>query len=75
MCQPRASVWHRGRGKSVGATPLGRVLPRRAASMVTDALAGTRVVLATGARQCGKSTLVRLLSKDRGRSGATSIRR
>ncbi|HVE63026.1 MAG TPA: ATP-binding protein [Mycobacteriales bacterium] len=49
----------------VGATPLGRVLPRRAASIVADALADTRVVLVTGARQCGKSTLVRVLAKDR----------
>ncbi len=49
----------------VGATPLGRVLPRRAASIVADALADTRVVLVTGARQCGKSTLVRVQAKDR----------
>jgi predicted AAA+ superfamily ATPase len=33
--------------------------------MVADALADTRVVLVNGARQCGKSTLVRLLAKDR----------
>ncbi|HVE95967.1 MAG TPA: AAA family ATPase [Pseudonocardiaceae bacterium] len=48
----------------VGATPLGRVLPRRAASIVADALADTRVVLVTGARQCGKSTLVRVQARD-----------
>lgn len=47
-----------------GATPLGRVLPRRAASIVADALADTRVVLVTGARQCGKSTLVRMQARD-----------
>jgi predicted AAA+ superfamily ATPase len=33
--------------------------------MVADALADTRMVLVNGARQCGKSTLVRLLAKDR----------
>jgi predicted AAA+ superfamily ATPase len=33
--------------------------------MVEEALADTRVVLVTGARQCGKSTLVRLLAKDK----------
>ncbi|MEO3785782.1 hypothetical protein ABGB12_20830 [Actinocorallia sp. B10E7] len=41
-------------------TPLGRVLPRRAQSMLDEALGDTRVVLVTGARQCGKNTLVRL---------------
>ncbi|MGH3886173.1 MAG: hypothetical protein ACRDSZ_06315 [Pseudonocardiaceae bacterium] len=38
---------------------MGRVLPRRAASIVADSLADTRVVLVIGAQQCGKSTLVR----------------
>jgi predicted AAA+ superfamily ATPase len=54
-----------GRMVSAGSSPLGRVLPRRAARMVEAALADTRVVLVTGARQCGKSTLVRLLAGDR----------
>src|SRR5215813_15032834 len=34
-------------------------VPRHAASAITDALADTRVVLVNGARQAGKSTLVR----------------
>ncbi|WP_028926973.1 ATP-binding protein [Pseudonocardia acaciae] len=49
----------------LGSTPLGHVLPRRAASSVADALGDTRVVLVTGARQCGKSTLVRVLATGR----------
>jgi hypothetical protein len=39
-------------------SPLGRILPRRAAHTVETALTDTRVVLVNGARQCGKSTLV-----------------
>lgn len=46
-------------------TPLGKVLPRRAETAVEEALSDTRVTLVTGARQCGKSTLVRLLAKGR----------
>lgn len=46
-------------------TPLGQVLPRYAMSRVADALTDTRVVLLTGARQCGKSTLVQILARDR----------
>jgi uncharacterized protein len=41
------------------------LIPRLAASAVADALADTRVVLITGARQCGKSTLVRVVAKNR----------
>jgi len=41
------------------------LVPRRAAGQVGDALADTRVVLITGARQCGKSTLVRVVAGDR----------
>jgi predicted AAA+ superfamily ATPase len=41
------------------------LLPRRAASAVGDALADTRVVLITGARQCGKSTLVRVVAENK----------
>ncbi|MEV6864741.1 ATP-binding protein [Streptosporangium subroseum] len=44
-------------------SPLGKVLPRRVERSVEEALADTRVTLVTGARQCGKSTLVRLLVK------------
>src|SRR5262249_33539402 len=48
-----------------GLYPVRRLLPRRALQIVADALSDTRVVLVTGARQCGKSTLVRMLSKGR----------
>jgi uncharacterized protein len=51
---------------SAGSSPLGRVVPRRIFDSVEDALADTRVVLINGARQAGKSTLVRLVAKDRG---------
>jgi len=44
-------------------TPLGRVVPRRAEQLVADAMADTRVVLVAGARQSGKSTLVRQVAK------------
>ncbi|MQA93248.1 MAG: DUF4143 domain-containing protein [Streptosporangiales bacterium] len=43
---------------------MGRVLPRRAQTTVEDALTDTRVVLINGARQCGKSTLARVVAKD-----------
>jgi predicted AAA+ superfamily ATPase len=46
-------------------TPLGAVVPRHASDAVTEALADTRVVLLNGARQSGKSTLVRVITKDR----------
>lgn len=46
-------------------TPLGRILPRHAHRALADALADTRVVLVTGARQSGKSTLVWQLTRDR----------
>ncbi|MFC7623159.1 ATP-binding protein [Microlunatus sp. GCM10028923] len=39
-------------------SPVGRILPRHASSLVQEALADTRVVLVNGARQSGKSTLV-----------------
>ena len=39
-------------------SPIGRILPRRAAEAIEAALGDTRVVLVNGARQCGKSTLV-----------------
>ncbi len=41
-------------------SPLGRVLPRHARALIDEAMADTRVVLVNGARQSGKSTLVRL---------------
>jgi uncharacterized protein len=40
-------------------------VPRHAASAITDALADTRVVLVNGARQAGKSTLVRAIAGQR----------
>ena len=46
-------------------TVLGRVLPRHAETSVRAALEDTRVVLVNGARQSGKSTLVRLAAGDR----------
>jgi hypothetical protein len=47
-------------------SPIGRILPRHAATAVTEALADTRVVLVNGARQCGKSTLVARIGGERG---------
>ena len=45
--------------------PIPPLLPRRAAAQVDAALADTRVVLISGARQVGKSTLVRVVAGDR----------
>lgn len=45
-----------------GATPRGFVVPRRAQQAITDALSDTRVVLVVGARQSGKTTVVRLVA-------------
>ncbi|MFC6083177.1 ATP-binding protein [Sphaerisporangium aureirubrum] len=50
---------------NAGWTPLGDVLPRHAGTAVAEALADTRVVLVNGARQAGKSTLVRVVAKGR----------
>lgn len=50
---------------SVPASPIGRILPRHAAPAVLDALDDTRVVLINGARQCGKSTLVAQIGRER----------
>jgi predicted AAA+ superfamily ATPase len=41
------------------------LVPRRVASQVNAALSDTRVVLITGARQVGKSTLVKVVAGDR----------
>ncbi|MEV4277791.1 ATP-binding protein [Actinoplanes xinjiangensis] len=41
------------------------LLPRHAEQLIAAALEDTRVVLVSGARQCGKSTLVRLTAGDR----------
>jgi uncharacterized protein len=43
----------------------GSLVPRRATQSVREALSDTRVVLINGGRQCGKSTLARIVAKDR----------
>lgn len=43
---------------------MGRVVPRRGEAPVTEAMNDTRV-LVVGARQAGKSTLVRIVAGDR----------
>lgn len=48
-----------------GSSPLGFVVPRRAAEAISAALTDTRVVIVVGARQCGKTTVVRTLAGDR----------
>lgn len=45
--------------------PTPGLIPRHAAAQVNVALADTRVVLISGARQAGKSTLVRIVAGDR----------
>jgi hypothetical protein len=45
--------------------PIPDLIPRRVAAQVDAALADTRVVLINGARQAGKSTLVRVVAGDR----------
>jgi predicted AAA+ superfamily ATPase len=49
----------------VVSSALNRVVPRHAERAVTEALADTRVVLINGARQSGKSMLVRVAAKGR----------
>ena len=58
-------VWHADQVVRVSQSPLGKLLARHAEGPVTEALADTRVVLVTGARQSGKSTLVGLVAKGR----------
>lgn len=43
----------------------GDYLPRRAAGLIREALGDTRVVVVTGARQAGKSTLAELVVRER----------
>jgi predicted AAA+ superfamily ATPase len=50
----------------VAATSSSAYLPRRAAQRVIEALGDTRVVLVNGARQSGKSTLVRRIGRETG---------
>ena len=49
----------------VNPSPLGRLIARHSEASVAEALTDTRVVLVTGARQCGKSTLLTLVAKGR----------
>ncbi len=49
----------------VPASPLGEVYPRRVEAAIVEALTDTRVVLVNGARQSGKSTLVRAIGQRR----------
>lgn len=48
-----------------GSSPLGRVVTRHAAHAVAEALTDTRVIVVNGARQCGKSTLIRIIAGGR----------
>ena len=44
-------------------SPIGRLLQRHAEQAISDALQDTRVVLVNGARQSGKSTLLRQIAR------------
>jgi hypothetical protein len=50
---------------STSSDPLDALYPRRARRSIEAALADTRVVVVTGARQTGKSTLARIVAADR----------
>lgn len=67
---PTSEACHHGPVSSID-TPLGHVLPRRAERLVTDALTDTRVVVLNGARQCGKSTLARVIGDRHGAESRT----
>jgi predicted AAA+ superfamily ATPase len=47
-------------------SPIGRIVPRHAQAAIEEALADTRVVLVTGARQVGKSTIVAQVAQAHG---------
>jgi uncharacterized protein len=57
--------WHSDQVVRANPPPLGKLIPRHAEASVIEALADTRIVLITGARQCGKSTLVGVVAKGR----------
>jgi uncharacterized protein len=59
-------LWHHEAVTTSGKSPLGGAVPRHAERLVRAALADTRVVLVNGARQSGKSTLVRLVGAGSG---------
>ena len=46
-------------------SPIGRIVPRRAETRISEALADTRVVLVNGARQSGKTTIVSQVARNR----------
>ncbi len=60
-----SSLWHSDQVVRVNPSPPGKLLARHAEASVAEALADTRVVLVTGARQSGKSTLVGVVAKGR----------
>jgi predicted AAA+ superfamily ATPase len=62
---PADALWHSDQVVRVNPSPLGRLIARRSEASVAEALTDTRVVLVTGARQCGKSTLLALVAKGR----------
>lgn len=59
------ALWHPDQVVRVNLSPLGKLLARHSEASVNEALTDTRVVLVTGARQCGKSTLLGLVAKGR----------
>lgn len=59
------ALWHPDQVVRVNPSPLGKLLARHSEASVNEALTDTRVVLVTGARQCGKSTLLGLVAKGR----------
>jgi len=62
---PADALCHSDQVVRVNPSPLGKLLARHSETSVDEALADTRVVLVTGARQCGKSTLLGLVAKGR----------
>jgi hypothetical protein len=58
-------VWHPDQVIRINPSPLGKLLARHSEGPIIEALADTRVILVTGPRQCGKSTLVSLVAKGR----------
>ena len=58
-------MWHPDQVIRINPSPLGKLLARHSEGPIIEALADTRVILVTGPRQCGKSTLVSLVAKGR----------
>lgn len=55
--------WHNESVAGIATPPIGRVVKRRVEGAVREALEDTRVVLVNGARQSGKSTLLRQIAR------------